>query len=92
MLTRDTLGGLDVINVSSTQTSSTDPFLFVPPFQIQNLADEESRIAKELANGLKCVILDASGWMFTDTVGLRGIKEVRLLLKNLECIIITDIL
>ncbi len=82
MLTRDTLGGLYVINVSSTQTLSPNPFLPLPPFQIQNLADEESRIAKELANGLKCVILDASGWMFTDTVGLRGIKEVRFSTKN----------
>ena len=27
---------------------------------------------------LRYIILDASGWMFTDTVGLRGIKGVSL--------------
>lgn len=33
--------------------------------------------APPIADGLRYLILDASSWMFTDTVGLRTIKEVR---------------
>ncbi|VDD77094.1 unnamed protein product [Mesocestoides corti] len=38
--------------------------------------ENDGDMSKSPAKQLRFVILDASGWMFTDTVGMRGLKEV----------------
>ncbi|KAL5110946.1 Solute carrier family 26 member 9 [Taenia crassiceps] len=39
-------------------------------------AEVDAEAREEAEKPLRYIILDASGWMFTDTVGLRGIKEM----------------
>ncbi|VDO04919.1 unnamed protein product [Rodentolepis nana] len=47
-------------------------------------ADLEEDSKKTPAKPTHYIILDASGWMFTDTVGLRGIKEMVKIFTELE--------
>lgn len=46
--------------------------------QVSFDAEVDPETREESEKPVRYIILDASGWMFTDTVGLRGIKEVSL--------------